>query len=132
MQNRINTIVVAGVLGSGKTTVINQLVPGVKKEGLKVSAVVNDIGQLNVDSARVSLAENDIIGYASGCICCERKEDLTKALDQIKGRDLDILVIEPTGAANPLDIIDAVMDYRDHFTLEHVLSLWFQWGTMTK
>ncbi len=121
-MSKIKTTIVTGPLGSGKTTSINKLIPGlIQKE--RILGLVNDVGQLNVDSSRVSLPKEDILGYSSGCICCERKEDLEKILRQINVGDYDSLIVEPTGAANPVEIIDTILKNDEMYFLENVISL---------
>jgi len=115
----VNTIVVSGVLGSGKTTTINKLLPGL---GTQTQALVNDIGQLNLDSARIQLPDGQTIGYSSGCVCCERREDLEALLTAVDPAKCETLIVEPSGAANPLDIIDTILGY-DQFQLQHVVSV---------
>ena len=113
-------IIVSGVLGSGKTTVVNRLIPGIRGKNLTTGAMVNDIGQLNVDAARIELDKRDITDYTSGCVCCERREDLLRTLGSMDIGRYDVLLIEPTGAANPLEIADTVTEYG--LRLSHLVA----------
>ena len=45
----------------------------------------------------------------SGCICCSLTGDLLETLDKLDSDyDVDLVIVEPSGAANPQQIIDAL------------------------
>ncbi len=115
-------IVVCGPLGSGKTTTINKLIGSLRGSEQRLYGIINDIGVLNVDSTRVDLTPDKIRGYSSGCVCCERREDLERALDTLDTNNVDKLIVEPSGAANPIDIVDSLLGYQN-IELKHVLAL---------
>jgi G3E family GTPase len=76
----------------------------------KVGAIINDVGQLNVDSRRVEVPEEDVMGFSSGCICHERREDLYSSLKSKNLEKYDELFIEGSGSANPYDLMGVVAD----------------------
>ena len=41
---------IAGFLGSGKTTALMKIVDGLVKKGHRIAIVVNDVGDISVDS----------------------------------------------------------------------------------
>lgn len=95
-----------GFLGCGKTTLILRLARSlVTKRGLKVAIVENEIGEIGVDGKvmkKYGLSTKEIFG---GCICCQLGSSLIETLNALrKGFNPDVVVLEPTGIANPESI----------------------------
>ncbi len=102
-------LLVAGFLGSGKTTFINGLLQG--DHGKRIAAIVNDFGAINIDEALLASATDEVIGLKNGCICCALQGDLLRTLKLILAGDApDLIVIEASGIADPQGIVDAVLD----------------------
>ena len=99
--------VIAGYLGAGKTSLVNQLLrnPG----GRRLMVMVNDFGELNIDADLLESAEEDTLTLSNGCICCTMGTELLYALgDAIDRRPRpDHLVIEASGVAQPEKIAAA-------------------------
>lgn len=100
----------SGFLGSGKTTLLNQVVDYYKAQDVKVAIIMNELGDVNLDGQFV---EGDVpmAEMLSGCICCTIRGDLSIELKElIDEHQPDVVLIESTGAANPMEIIDAVTE----------------------
>ncbi len=65
---KVPIVVLAGFLGSGKTTVLNHLLTEAK--GTKIGVLINDFGKVAVDGKLVSGQIGEPVELASGCICC--------------------------------------------------------------
>ncbi len=93
--------VIGGYLGAGKTTLVNGLLrePG----GRRIGVIVNDFGSIAVDADLLAGAtrDGDVIGLANGCVCCTVGAGLHEALASIVERDVDHVVIEVSGVADP-------------------------------
>ncbi|KKO53334.1 CobW family GTP-binding protein [Paenibacillus sp. DMB20] len=111
MNNEATPIyILSGFLGSGKTTLLTRLISFWKREGLKPAIVMNEIGEVNIDGM---IAGSDIPAaeMLGGCICCSIRADLASGLARlIKNEKPDVIVIEATGAANPMEILDATAE----------------------
>lgn len=98
----IPVTIVTGFLGSGKTTLLNRMLT--ESHGKKIAVVLNEIGDVNLDSELVvqSLGE-ELKVMNNGCLCCTVRGDLTRAAkDLLKSSvQFDHLVIETTGMADP-------------------------------
>lgn len=123
----IPVTVVTGFLGSGKTTLLNRMLT--EKHGKKLAVVLNEIGDVNLDSELVvqSLGE-DLKIMNNGCVCCTVRGDLSKiALDLVRRKvDFDHLVIETTGMADPSPVAQTFfMDeaLQDHYFLDAVVTV---------
>lgn len=94
--------VLVGFLGAGKTTLINHLLSA--QHGKKIAIVVNEFGEVNVDSRLVRHTTEKMVEMSNGCICCTLREDLLNELRELSEMNLDYILIESTGIGEPLPI----------------------------
>lgn len=97
--------IITGFLGSGKTTLLNHILDN--REGLKVAVLVNEFGDINIDSQLLVSLDEDVLELSNGCICCTINESLIATVYDVLEREdpIDYLIIETTGLAEPLPII---------------------------
>ncbi|WP_421565804.1 cobalamin biosynthesis protein CobW [Ochrobactrum sp. EDr1-4] len=110
---KIPATVITGFLGSGKTTLIRNLLENAN--GKRIALIINEFGDLGVDGGILkgcgieSCREEDIIELNNGCICCTVADDfiptMTKLLD--RADRLDHIVIETSGLALPQPLVAA-------------------------
>jgi G3E family GTPase len=103
IPGQIPVSVLVGFLGSGKTTVLNHLLS--ENHDRKVAVIVNELGEINIDSKMIRHATEKVIQLSNGCICCTLREDLLaelKSLSQTPG--LEYILIESTGIGDPMPI----------------------------
>jgi G3E family GTPase len=117
--------IITGFLGSGKTTFLNHILNNC--QGLKVAVLVNEFGDINIDSQLLVAAEQDMVELTNGCICCTINDSLVDSVYQVLERQdrIDYLVIETTGLADPLPILLTFVgtELRDLTRLDSVLGL---------
>ena len=111
-KGAVPVTVVGGFLGAGKTTLVNHILRG--GHGLKVAVLVNDFGAVNIDAALIASAEGGLYSLSNGCICCGRNQGLVEQLEELLAAraDIDHIVIEASGAADPSRIMDTVRHAR--------------------
>lgn len=117
--------IITGFLGSGKTTLLNHILNN--QQDLKVAVLVNEFGDIDIDTQLLVSIDQDMVQLSNGCICCTINEDLVDAVYKVLEREdkVDYLVIETTGVADPLPIIITFLgtELRDLTHLDSVLTL---------
>jgi G3E family GTPase len=117
--------IITGFLGSGKTTLLNQILQN--KQDLKVAVLVNEFGDINIDSQLLISVEQDMVELSNGCICCTINDSLVDSVYRVleKEERIDYLVIETTGVADPLPIILTFLgtELRDLTNLDSILTV---------
>ncbi|MGX7826998.1 CobW family GTP-binding protein [Actinokineospora sp. 24-640] len=97
---RIPVVVVAGFLGSGKTSLLNHLLR--TADGRRIGVIVNDFGRINIDAMAVAAQVDSMVTLGNGCLCCAvDASDLEAMLATLAGADVDAIVIEASGLAEP-------------------------------
>ncbi|TBL80334.1 CobW family GTP-binding protein [Paenibacillus thalictri] len=110
MTSTIPVHILAGFLGSGKTTLLTQAIDYYTALGKKPAVLMNEIGEVNLDGMLVS-NQVPMTEMLSGCICCTIRGDLGMELLQLEREHKpDVIFIESTGIANPIEILDGVTD----------------------
>lgn len=114
ISGKIPVTIITGFLGSGKTTLIRQLL--VHPSMNKVAVVINEIGEIGIDQDLVTLSSENISLLANGCICCSVRTDMQETLRDLFTRrtigdifDFDRIIIETTGLADPAPILQTLV-----------------------
>ena len=98
----------SGFLGSGKTSMLGHVIGEMKARGLKPAVIMNELGKLNFDSQAVD-EDIPLKEMLEGCICCSGSEKTEAQIQSLlHGAEFDALIIETTGAAHPVEALDAV------------------------
>src|SRR5580700_10844632 len=114
---RIPVTVVTGFLGSGKTTLIRELLG--KPEGADTAVVVNEYGEAGIDNALLRASSDATVLLGNGCICCTVRTDLQESLrtlfaDRARGAvpSFRRVIIETSGLADPGPVLQTFASDR--------------------
>jgi G3E family GTPase len=132
-SSRIPVTLLAGFLGSGKTTLVNRILS--TEHGQRVAVIVNEFGDVGIDGRLIQASSDDVVELANGCICCTVREDLTETLTGMLRRSrrrffaspkFDRVLIEASGMASPgpsVQTLLAVQELADAYELEGIVTL---------
>ena len=112
MLQNIPCTLVTGFLGSGKTTLINQLI-ATKPLAERWALLINEFGRIGIDGALLTSSQDShtthdiaIREVSGGCICCTSQLPLQIALSRLlSDHHPKRLLIEPTGLAHPRELV---------------------------
>lgn len=105
-----------GFLGSGKTTLLNAWL---RDPALSDAAViVNEFGEVGIDHTLIASSNDNTIELSTGCLCCTVRGDLVETLRDLhqrrragEVRDFSRVLIETTGLADPVPVIQALITF---------------------
>lgn len=106
----IPAILLTGFLGSGKTTALNRLIGS--RPDLRIGVIENEAGIEGVDGDLLDGVAR-LVEITGGCACCTVRGALAGALELMGDRasELDLVVVEASGIADPVPIIQAFQSH---------------------
>ena len=113
-ENPIPVSIITGFLGSGKTTLLARIL----KSSIfsNTAVIVNELGEMGLDHLLLEVADEQLALLPNGCLCCQLRNDLVDTMRTLLDRAtrseipaFERLVIETTGIADPVPIIQTLM-----------------------
>ena len=108
-MKKTEVFILSGFLGTGKTTLLKQILQHEKANDRTIAVMMNELGNVSIDSDAVEtdVPLKELLG---GCICCTIQDKLESQLQGLLfDHSLDAIYIETTGAAHPVEVLDAVL-----------------------
>jgi G3E family GTPase len=107
LPERIPVHVLTGFLGSGKTTFLNELLKGPGFE--RTAVIINEFGETGLDHLFLEGREEGIFELSNGCLCCTIRSELAATLLSLPTDRIDRVLVETTGLADPVPILQAII-----------------------
>lgn len=109
MNGKIKLYIISGFLGAGKTTFLRRMLEGYADE--KVGVLINEFGVIGVDGKTISRHGIEYVEVNNGSIFCSCiKADFIKTLVALQKQDIDYLIIENSGLADPSSMNGLLQD----------------------
>lgn len=100
----IQSFIITGFLGVGKTTMLTNTVKEYFSDK-KVAIVVNEFGDIGIDGNILSNVYSEVLEISEGCICCQLAEEFESGvLEIINKYNPEIIFVETSGASEPFPI----------------------------
>src|ERR671923_948046 len=99
MPRRTPLTVITGPLGSGKTTLLRHIVATVPT---KLAILMNEFGDIAIDSKIIAGKNIRMAELGGGCVCCSLLGEFEAAVHEIIDKSApERIVVETTGLAGP-------------------------------
>ncbi len=110
----MDMVIIAGFLGSGKTTLILNTVDRIsERTGKRIAVIVNDFGNIGIDGKVMEKYGLKVQELPRGCICCTLGPNFLETVRMVQDRyDPDLVLVEPSGIADPDSILATMEHYR--------------------
>jgi len=96
-------ILLTGFLGAGKTTLLQLVMESLREH--KIGVIINEFGDVNVDGQLVARDGIQMAELTNGSIFCACiKDKFVDSLIDMSHRDLEYVIIEATGLADPANM----------------------------
>jgi G3E family GTPase len=128
---RIPVSIVTGFLGSGKTTLIRELLA--TPEGADTAVIVNEFGEVGIDDALLRGSADTTVLLGNGCVCCMMRSDLQETLrtlfaERTRGEAASFrrVLIETSGLADPGPVLQTFASDRalgEEFHLQSLVAV---------
>jgi G3E family GTPase len=128
---RIPVSIVTGFLGSGKTTLIRELLA--TPEGADTAVIVNEFGEVGIDDALLRGSTDTTVLLGNGCVCCLMRSDLQETLrtlfaERMRGETAGFhrVIIETSGLADPGPVLQTFASDRalgEEFHLQSLVAV---------
>ncbi len=128
---RVPVLLITGFLGSGKTTLLNGLIK--TRAFARAAVVVNEYGEVSIDHVLVEAPRARMRVVDAGCLCGHVHEEVASSLLDLQAkrsgdpaRDFDCVLIEMSGLADPVPVIQILLTDRHvtaHYELKTVIAV---------
>ena len=112
---------VAGSLGSGKTTLLRKVL---EQTDRRFAVLMNEFGELPIDSEVIRGKNVEIAELVGGCVCCSLTGELEAAVEEILDRvHPEYILLEATGIAEADALVYEVEERIPRVRLDSVVCL---------
>lgn len=121
MTPRIPITLITGPLGSGKTTLLRHILA---TQSGKIAVVMNEFGEIAIDTKVIEGKNVRIAELGGGCVCCSLLGEFEVAVNEIIEKISPArIVVETTGLAEPEALVFDIQDALPQCRLDGVVSV---------
>lgn len=121
MTLRTPITLVTGPLGSGKTTLLRHILA---THPAKIAIVMNEFGEIAIDTKVIEGKNVRISELGGGCVCCSLLGEFEAAVTEIiKKVSPEMIVVETTGLAEPEALVFNIQEALPECRLDGVVSV---------
>ncbi len=114
-------ILITGGLGSGKTTLLRRILGSA---AFRIAVLMNEFGELAIDSRIIRGKNIDIVELLGGCVCCSMTGEFEAAVKEIiEAYAPDFIVVEATGVAESDALVFEIEDNLPEVRLDCVVCI---------
>jgi G3E family GTPase len=121
MQVRVPITLITGALGSGKTTLLRHLLDTTMQ---KIAILMNEFGEIAIDSQIIEGKNVRIAELGGGCVCCsllgEFEAAVGEVIDTVRP---DLIIVETTGVAEPDALLFNIQESLPQVRLDGVVAV---------
>jgi G3E family GTPase len=112
---------ITGPLGSGKTTLLGQILT---TWPAKIAIVMNEFGEIAIDTKVIEGKNVRIAELGGGCVCCSLLGEFEAAVSEIIEKVApDMIIVETTGLAEPEALVFNIQEALPQCRLDGVVSV---------
>src|SRR5207245_6206389 len=121
MIPRTPITLVTGPLGSGKTTLLRHILA---THPAKIAVVMNEFGEIAIDTKIIEGKNIRIAELGGGCVCCSLLGEFEAAITEIIEKVApDMIIVETTGLAEPEALVFNIQEALPQCRLDGVISV---------
>ncbi|PYL04501.1 MAG: cobalamin biosynthesis protein P47K [Verrucomicrobia bacterium] len=121
MIPRTPITLIAGPLGSGKTTLLRQILA---THPAKIAIVMNEFGEIAIDTKVIEGKNVRIAELGGGCVCCSLLGEFEAAVNEIIEKVApEMIIVETTGLAEPEALVFNIQEALPQCRLDGVVSV---------
>jgi G3E family GTPase len=121
MEPRTPITLVTGPLGSGKTTLLRHILEVVPQ---KLAILMNEFGEIAIDSQVIEGKNIRIADLGGGCVCCSLLGEFEAAVNEVIDTvHPDLIIVETTGVAEPDALMFDIQENVPRVRLDGVVTV---------
>jgi G3E family GTPase len=121
MQARTPITLITGPLGSGKTTLLRHILA---VQPAKIAIVMNEFGEIAIDTKVIEGKNVRIAELGGGCVCCSLLGEFEAAVNEIIEKiSPERIVVETTGLAEPEALVFNIQEALPQCRLDGAVSV---------
>jgi G3E family GTPase len=121
MTPRTPITLITGPLGSGKTTLLRHILA---TRPAKIAIVMNEFGEIAIDTKVIEGKNVRISELGGGCVCCSLLGEFEAAVTEILEKVVpEVIVVETTGLAEPEALVFNIQEALPQCRLDGIVSV---------